>query len=77
MTYEEWKTYKETAQRCVDIASTKLKQFPRGEMGLTPDSIRQSKEWQQANREYQTFFKSLQEINKAAPKAWLRKFNGR
>lgn len=68
MNYQTWKNAVNSTEKAMRIASAKLQQFPRGEMGLTPKHIRALPEWQQANREYQTFFNALRVLNKGQSK---------
>jgi len=64
MNYQTWKNAVESTEKAMQIASAKLQQFPSGEMGLTPKHVRELPEWQQAHREYQTFFNALRVLNK-------------
>ena len=43
----------------VDAASAALKTFAKGAMGLTPDAIKASPEYQAAKREYVAAFAAL------------------
>lgn len=44
-------------------ASSALKKFPKGNMGLTPDHIRNSPEYQKAKKEYEIHFQALRSFN--------------
>lgn len=46
MTYEEARTIKNIKGQAVDAASKNLQKYPKGAMGLTPDSVKFSKEFQ-------------------------------
>jgi hypothetical protein len=37
--------------------------FPKGPMGLTPDNVKASPEWQEASRAYATAFQQLRDFN--------------
>lgn len=50
-------------ENAVTQASAKLKAFPRGATGLTPDSVKGTTEYQSAKREYALAFKRLQDFN--------------
>jgi len=63
MNYETWKNAVENVEKAMSIASKKLQQFPKGEMGLTPKHVRESRAWQQAKREYDTFHNTLRVLN--------------
>lgn len=52
----------ETAWRAAGDA---LKGFPKGAMGLTPDSVKASPEWQAAKRAYESAFAALRAFNGA------------
>ena len=68
MNYQTWKSAVESTEKAMSIASAKLQQFPKGEMGLTPKHIRESKAWKQAKREYDTFHNTLRVLNKGQKK---------
>lgn len=46
-------------------ASAILKAFPKGNMGLTPDSVKASPEYQAAKRNYEQAFAKVQAYNSA------------
>jgi hypothetical protein len=52
----------------VDAASTALKTFAKGAMGLTPDAIKASSEYQAAKREYAAAFAALRLRNSVRAK---------
>ena len=43
--------------------SAKLQEFPRGPLGLTPDDVKASPEWQTAYRNFNTAFQALRNFN--------------
>lgn len=47
----------------VNEASARLRAFPKGTTGLTPDSVNGTPEYQSAKREYAVAFKHLQDFN--------------
>jgi hypothetical protein len=77
MNYETWKTAVENVEKAMSIASAKLQQFPKGDMGLTPKHIRDLPEWQQAKREYDTFHNTLRVLNKGQKKFIKQRANER
>lgn len=52
MSYDEFKRTVETYQSIADKHSATLQTFPRGPMGLTPDAVKFSPEYQAAKRGY-------------------------
>jgi hypothetical protein len=77
MKYETWKNAVESTEKAMSIASAKLQQFPKGDMGLTPKHIRDLPEWQQAKREYDTFHNTLRVLNKGQKKFIKQRANER
>jgi hypothetical protein len=63
MTYEEAKLHKQKLEKNSDILGDKLNAFERNEMGLVPDNIRKSEEYQMANIQFKKAFKELQKFN--------------
>ena len=77
MNYETWKTAVENVEKAMSIASAKLQQFPKGEMGLIPKHIRDLPEFKQAKREYDTFHNTLRVLNKGQKKFMKQRANER
>jgi len=77
MNYEIWKNAVESTEKAMSIASAKLQQFPKGEMGLTPKHVRDLPAWQQAKREYDTFHNTLRVLNKGQKKFMKQRANER
>jgi hypothetical protein len=77
MNYETWKTAVESTEKAMSIASAKLQQFPKGEMGLIPKHIRDLPEFKQAKREYDTFHNTLRVLNKGQKKFIKQRANER
>lgn len=76
MTYQTYISAIESAEKCCDVASKKMKELQgneSGAMGLTPDKIKSLPSFRQAKREFDTFFNSMRVINSAAPKAYLKR----
>jgi hypothetical protein len=77
MNYETWKNAVESTEKAMSIASAKLQQFPKGDMGLTPKHVRDLPAWQQAKREYDTFHNTLRVLNKGQKKFIKQRANER
>tara|TARA_R110000851_G_scaffold20687_1_gene62400 strand:- start:1445 stop:1714 length:270 start_codon:yes stop_codon:yes gene_type:complete len=76
MTYQTFISAIESAEKCCEVASKKMKELKgneSGAMGLTSDKIKFSPSFKQAKREFDTFFSSMRVINSAAPKAYLKR----
>ena len=76
MTYQTYINAIESAEKCCDVASKKMKELKgneSGAMGLTPDEVKTLPSFIQAKREFDTFFNSMRVINSAAPKAYLKR----
>ena len=58
-TYEQGKETEATLIREVDKWDAELQGFPSGPMGLTPDAVRKSVEYQNAKRQYDKAFSEL------------------
>lgn len=68
MTYGEAKELKKKLNDECDEASKKLREFERVELGLTPDHIRDTQEWQEADKRFKLAFADLRKFN-----AWFVK----
>jgi hypothetical protein len=77
MNYETWKNAVESTEKAMSIASAKLQQFPKGDMGLVPKHIRELPEFKQAKREYDTFHNTLRVLNKGQKKFMKKRANER
>ena len=62
-TYQESKAERDRLDQESSDASRALQVFPRGAMGITPDHIKASAEWQAANLRYRRASKALQDFN--------------
>lgn len=58
-------------------ASAKLKKFPKGNMGLTPDSVRKDPQYKKAKAQVDSIFRATQQHNKSASNDWKRKARDR
>lgn len=56
MDYETAKAEKARIESLVDQASKELQKFPRGPMGLTPDSVKATAEWKKAHAIFNSAF---------------------
>ena len=56
----------------VSSASSILNNFPRSESGLTPDSVRQTAEWQSAKRNYDLAVSNLRNFNASYVKKYKK-----
>lgn len=56
----------------VDRLSAILKKFPKGPMGLTPDSVKATSEYRKAKGEFDRAFKAMQNFNRAFTKTWAK-----
>lgn len=64
MTFEEAKAAIAKVNAEVDAASAALQAFPKtGSMGLTPDHVKASPEWQAAKRLFDVQFSRLRSLN--------------
>lgn len=63
MDYKEAKIFKQKLQDINSHASKEINKFEKGDMGLTPDHVRKSPEYQKAKKEYDDSFKKLREFN--------------
>ena len=73
LSYGDWKQASKDLNSQVDDYSDKLNSFPKGEMGLTPDEVRNSKEYKLAKQNYNNAFKRLRDFNKKSSKEFKRR----
>lgn len=64
MNYEQAKKHKQDLEKLNSDASSKLEEFETGIMGLTPEHIRMTDEYQNAKKEYDKTFTELRNYNK-------------
>lgn len=75
MTYEEAKAARDAIEARLKAASDTLKAIPgigSGPMGLTPDHIKSSPEYREANRAYLAIHHELRRFNSAFTKQYRR-----
>lgn len=72
MEYEQYRGLKEALQLEVSQTSKAMRAFPRGPMGLTPDDVRASAEYQDARRKSDTAFERLRKFNGTYVKQFKR-----
>ncbi len=63
MEYEEAKALKEELIEINDKYSKKLEGFEKNHLGMTPDHIRDTKEWKEAKQRFDDSFTKLQYFN--------------
>lgn len=68
MNYKQAKKHKQELERLNSIASSNLEHFEKGIMGLTPEHVRVTDEYQNAKKEYDKTFEELRNFN-----AWFMK----
>jgi len=71
--YEEWLKESKEIDKESDDASDAIKSFPRNEMGLTPDNVKNTEEYKVANKNWNTSWKKLQEFNRTSPNEFKRR----
>ena len=59
--------------KAIDDASAKLKKFPKGAMGITPDKVKNSPEYKKAKAEYEKASNLTKKFLKGVPKDFLKK----
>ncbi|PGT89852.1 hypothetical protein [Bacillus thuringiensis] len=68
MTYEEAKAHNRKLDEEYDNASKNIRKFERNAMGLTPDHVRETQEWKDADKRERLAFANLRKFN-----AWFLK----
>ena len=66
--YSEYKELQNKQNAIVDNLSDQLNLYPKGEFGMTEESIRLSDEFKSVNSKFNKEFKKLQEINRLGMK---------
>lgn len=62
-TYEQARTVRDNAEQTLKRAGAIMDRFPKGPMGLTPDSVKAIPEWKAAKMEADQAFATLRAIN--------------
>jgi glycine betaine/choline ABC-type transport system substrate-binding protein len=70
--YDLFKKIKNQQDQIVNNLSDMLNSFPRGEMGLTPDYIKNSDEYRKIKTQYTMEFHKLQQINQQGVKQYKK-----
>lgn len=63
MTYEGFKLRRAMIETAMEPLSDYLKAQPKGPMGLTPDAIKATPEWQQNFKAFHALFAQLRNLN--------------
>jgi hypothetical protein len=77
MTYAEASTIKRALEEALDNASRRLKAVPgisSGFMGLTPDHVKTTREYQEASAQYEAARIALRRFNAGFLKAFKREY---
>lgn len=72
MTYNEAKNTKNLLEIICDGFSKELKQFSKGEMGLTTEEAKAKPEWKAARYGYDQSFAKLREFNRTFSKTFKK-----
>lgn len=63
MTFEQANELKKQLDAAVNAYSEALRAFPKGDMGLTPDSVKASLEFKETKAQFQAAFERLRKFN--------------
>jgi hypothetical protein len=74
MNYEEFKSLKAIQDERTDIASDLMNSFAKYKLpnGLTPDHIKQTEQWKEAKKQWNTQFSRTRELNKLGNKLFKK-----
>ena len=75
MNYAEAKQIADSFWDASTLSSNVLNGFPKGPMGLTPDSVRAAPEWKVAKAQADSDFKKLQNWNTFYVKTFKKEIN--
>ena len=70
--FDAWYNKSQQLDKMQKDSSEKLKKFPKGNMGLVPDSVKKDPKYRKAKSESEKIFKMIQQHNKSASKDMLR-----
>ena len=70
--FDAWYAKSQELDKMQKVSSDKLKKFPKGNMGLVPDSVKKDPKYRKAKSEADKIFKMIQHHNKNASKDMLR-----
>jgi len=74
MTYLEALQIRDELDRTVDNASKRLNAYPKGAMGLTPDSVKATPEWQADSKKFNACMKLAQNFNRMFVKQFKKEW---
>jgi len=73
--YETFAKIYAKLNKAVDDASAKLKKFPKGNMGMTPDKVKSDPKYKKAKAEYERVSNLTKKFLKGVPKDFMRKYS--
>lgn len=71
-TYEQAKAHQDSLYSLLNANSSALQAFPKGAMGLTPDSVKASREFKLAKTEYEVVFQAVRKFNAVFTKQYRK-----
>ena len=74
MTFLELLEKRDDVQITVDTLSESLQKFPKGEMGLTPDTVKNSPEFKEVKSNFNKQFSSLRKLNSFIMKNFKKEY---
>lgn len=74
MNYIEAKEYKNKLELLVEEYSNKMNLFPKSEMGLISQQVKETEKYQETKLNYDRYFKQLQEFNKMFVKQFKKEY---
>jgi len=63
-----------TLTQALDEASEALSKYPKGEMGLTPDHVKATPQWQSDKRAFENAMKTLREFNSVMLRKYKKEY---
>lgn len=70
--FDAWYNKSRELDKMQRVSADKLKKFPRGSTGLTPDSVKKDPKFKKAKAESEKIFSAVRQHNSRASKDWLR-----
>lgn len=70
--FDTWYKKSQELDKMYSTASAELKKFPKGKMGLVPDSVKRDPKYRKAKADVDNIFKMIQRHNQSASKDMLR-----
>jgi len=74
MTYEIYMASIKSLEIASDELSNRLRSYPKGPMGLTPDSVKRTKDYQETKRAFNVTMQGIRKLNSMAPKGFFLKW---